>query len=158
MRHDWATTPRSYLSLPGESSNRIFRGLSRLLLLLESFLRVITDWFFRSLFLAFGRVHVALLLHAPRRALFHVLLDLLDRSLFKHVPHHIKVAQVLSQLRLANVNQLLLRDAVSAHVSLNRSRVKVFILLDDRDNIQLPSSAPGMLDAFRSIDSFFMHL
>ena len=80
-------------------------------------------------------MHVALLFHAPRCALFHVLLNLLDRSFFKHVPHHVKVAQVLSQLSLANVNQLLLRDAVSAHVPLNRGRMEVFILLDDRDNV-----------------------
>ena len=45
LRHDWVTAPRSYFCLPGESSNRILRSRSRLLLLLEAFLRVITDWF-----------------------------------------------------------------------------------------------------------------
>ena len=135
LRDDRAAAPWGNLSLPRETGNRVLRGLRRLLQLLDAFRGVITDRLLGGLLLALGGVHVALLLHTPRRALFHVLLDLLDRRLLKHIPHHIEVAQVLPQLVLANVYELLLGDAVSAHVPLNRGRMEVFVLLNDRDDV-----------------------
>ena len=103
-----------------------------------SLLLGVTDipaWLFLRLLFALGRMHVAFLLHASRRALLHVFLYLLDRGLLKHVSHDVEVAQIFSQLRFPNINELLLADAIPTHVLLDSSRMKVLVLLDDRDNV-----------------------
>lgn len=100
-----------------------------------------------------------LLLHTPRQDyLAKILLDLVDRGFLKFVPHDVEVTQVLLELILSNVDKQLLRDAVAAHVSLDRRCMVILVLLDHRHDVELLSATPSMLDSFGRPDARLLKL